>query len=229
MMEKDSYLMSDKKVLMDTNRVYNLPLTSTAIVDVRRSTRLSTRLSTHKLLFDEVSPKINANMCSGSIMTHEGINTTVDTIDENSSYFTHDTTAVLRNEGSPVLRSPKFEPQLQSEEDTVELSLCSSESTVFSRSISLKNKPLKYLEDTNSQTCGSSVNVNCSSPLHASRVLEPDQGKRRRSSRLSAVRATQCNYEIFQGKSPFTSLCKKKRSSLPSQKRAQGKNKELQY
>ncbi|XP_071524640.1 uncharacterized protein [Panulirus ornatus] len=196
-MEKKSCLIADKMVpqnqhssstLMDAGHVYNLPLTSTAVNQVRQSTRLSARSVIPKSLFTELSSEISSSVCPVSLMTHEESSTAVDT-SENSLFFIHDTTALLRNEGSPVLRSPRFEAQLHSEKDFIQLSIPSPQSTVITRRMSLEKKSLKYLEGTDSQTCRSPMNVCLSSPLQTSKTLKPYQEKRRRSSRLSAMRA----------------------------------------
>ncbi|KAG7177582.1 chromosome-associated kinesin KIF4-like [Homarus americanus] len=200
---------------MDSQPLKDLPVTSTAFVDtraVRKSTRLSTRQIIQKALFKDLSPDVKCSSKSTSIMTEEGINTS---FSHQFSWLAYDKPTVLQEEGSPLLRSPKLSVQPQSKEINREFKESHTNGAIYSGDIT------KYVDDIQSQTCsGFPVKLNFTLPLNGG--LKPEKNNpRRKSTRLSAIRATQRNFEILQGQSPYSSVVKSRRPSLASTKKDQ--------
>ncbi|XP_068208081.1 kinesin-related protein 8-like [Palaemon carinicauda] len=177
--------------LATCNILRDQPLTSTTFNSkrhVRKSTRLSTKRSLHNAIFEKVSPLCQRENYS-PLMSFSKLDETT---------YKNNTTVVLNNNGS----SPELCSKLPSESMKA---TCLEETMLYQEVLNLPGNSAAPKKDATFVFSASAISQ---SPLQIDRITKRKPA--RRSMRLSALKATQQNFEILTGTSPTTSLCKQK-------------------
>ncbi|XP_066963231.1 uncharacterized protein [Macrobrachium rosenbergii] len=193
------------------------PLTSTTFNSkrhVRKSTRLSTKRSLHNAIFEKMSPLCQRSNYSPLLSCSK--------LDETTCQ--ESTILVMNNYGaSPELQSKQ--PSANSKANCLEETMLyqevlnlpatsavhSKDETFVLKSSFISQSPAVHSKDETFVLKSSFISQ---SPLQIDRVNK-GRAPVRRSTRLSALKATQRNFEILTGTSPAASLCRKKVTKGP--------------
>ncbi|XP_064078356.1 kinesin-II 95 kDa subunit-like isoform X2 [Macrobrachium nipponense] len=179
-----------------TTGIFNMcdqPLTSTTFNSkrhVRKSTRLSTKRSLHNAIFEKMSPLCQESNYSPLLSCSK--------LDETTCQESTIVVAMDNYGASPELQSKLPSENLKAS--------CFEETMLYQEVLNLPSASAINSKDETFVVKSSFISQ---SPLQIDRVNKA-RAPVRRSTRLSALKATQRNYEILTGNSPAASLCGKK-------------------
>ena len=163
--------------------------------------RLSTKRSIHNAIFEKLSPLHGGSVLSPHLFSDS---------DQEHGPPVNGGTGLHQNEASPMLI-----PRLSSAKSN-----CSDleETKIYQGVLDLQVNHMTFNvsdESASGNTKGETVRGNFDSLSTSLQIDRFSKSKAsvRRSARISAIKATQWNFQIHTGTSPATSLCKKKKDN----------------